>query len=60
MHEVFFSFLFAFDCFTTITQNTIDGNWKGSRETPNGTFETSYTFKMEGTKLKGTRKTQFR
>ena len=54
-----FSLLFAFGCFTTIAQNTIDGNWKGSRETPNGTIEVSYTFKVEGTELKGTWKTQF-
>jgi hypothetical protein len=40
-------------------QNTIDGNWKGSRETPNGTFEVNYTFKVEGTELKGTLKSQF-
>jgi len=40
-------------------QNTIDGNWKGSRETPNGTFEINYTFKVEGNALKGTWKTEF-
>ena len=39
--------------------NPIDGNWKGSRETPNGTFEIEYTFKVEGDKLTGTWKTQF-
>ncbi|MEI9944736.1 MAG: hypothetical protein WDN26_11005 [Chitinophagaceae bacterium] len=44
--------------FTAFSQS-IDGNWKGSRETPNGTFEVSYTFKTEGTKLTGTWKTQF-
>ena len=38
---------------------SIDGNWKGSRETPNGTFEITYTFKAEGGELKGTSKTQF-
>ena len=54
-----FSLLFLFGCLTTIAQNTIDGNWKGSRETPNGTFEVNYTFKVEGTELKGTWKTQF-
>ncbi|MFN8356145.1 MAG: hypothetical protein U0Y10_16935 [Spirosomataceae bacterium] len=40
-------------------QNTIDGNWKGTRETPNGTFEVNYTFKVEGNTLTGTWKTQF-
>jgi hypothetical protein len=44
---------------TTFAQNTIDGNWKGTRETPNGTFEVNYTFKVEGSDLTGTWKTQF-
>ncbi len=43
----------------TSAQNTIDGNWKGTRETQNGTFEVNYTFKVEGKELKGTWKTQF-
>ena len=30
--------------------NPIDGNWKGSRETSNGTFEIEYTFTLEGDK----------
>ena len=37
----------------------IDGNWKGTRETPNGTFEVNYTFKVEGNVVTGTWKTQF-
>lgn len=40
-------------------QINIDGNWKGTRETPNGTFELNYTFKAEGTVLTGTLKAQF-
>ena len=44
---------------TTFAQNSIDGNWKGTRETPNGTFEVNYTFKVEGSQLTGTWKTQF-
>lgn len=40
-------------------QNAIDGNWKGTRETPNGNFEVEYTFKVEGSVLTGTWKTQF-
>lgn len=39
-------------------QNTIDGNWKGTRETPNGSFEINYTFKVEGTELNVTWKSQ--
>jgi|SRR5689334_4369250 len=44
---------------TTFAQNKIDGSWKGTRETPNGTFEINYTFKVNGTELTGTWKTQF-
>jgi hypothetical protein len=44
---------------TTFAQNVLDGNWKGTRETPNGTFEVNYTFKVEGKDLTGTWKTQF-
>lgn len=44
---------------TTFAQNVLDGNWKGTRETQNGTFEVNYTFKVEEKELKGTWKTQF-
>jgi len=44
---------------TSFAQTKIDGNWKGTRETPNGTFEVNYTFKVEGNALTGTWKTQF-
>jgi hypothetical protein len=54
-----FSFLFLFACYTALAQNPIDGNWKGTRETPNGTFEVNYTFKVEGNVVTGTWKTQF-
>jgi hypothetical protein len=54
-----FSLLFIFGCLTTFAQNTLDGKWKGSRETPNGNFEVNYTFKVEGNKLTGTWKTEF-
>jgi len=50
---------FLFGCLGTFAQNAIDGNWKGVRESPNGTFEVNYTFKVEGNELKGTWKTQF-
>jgi hypothetical protein len=53
-----FTLLFLIGGLTTFAQS-IDGNWKGSRETPNGNFEVTYTFKTEGTDLKGTWKTQF-
>lgn len=51
--------LFLIGGLTTFAQNKIDGAWKGTRETPNGTFEINYTFKVEGDKLSGTWKTQF-
>ena len=57
--KYFFTLLFLIGGLITFAQNSIDGNWKGSRETPNGTFEVNYTFKVEGTDLKGTWKTQF-
>lgn len=43
----------------TVFGQKIDGNWKGTRETPNGTFEINYTFKAEGNTLTGIWKTQF-
>jgi len=46
-------------CLAVFGQKTIDGNWKGTRETDNGTFEINYTFKVEGNVLTGTWKTQF-
>lgn len=51
--------LIMFGCLTTYAQSGIDGDWKGTRETPNGTFEINYTFKVEGTTLTGLWKTQF-
>ena len=57
--KYFFTLLFLIGGLITFAQNSIDGNWKGSRETPNGTFEVNYTFKVEGSDLKGTWKTQF-
>jgi len=50
---------FMVGCLTVFGQKTIDGNWKGTRETPNGTFEINYTFKVEGKVLTGVWKTQF-
>jgi hypothetical protein len=36
----------------------IAGTWKASVETPNGNFESTFTFKVEGGKLTGTVKSQ--
>ena len=57
--KYFFTLLFLIGGLITFAQNSIDGNWKGSRETPNGTFEVNYTFKVEGNVVTGTWKTQF-
>lgn len=54
-----FSLLLLFGCYTAFAQNAIDGNWKGTRETENGSFEINYTFKVEGNVVTGTWKTQF-
>ena len=51
--------LLLLGCMVTNAQNAIDGNWKGSRETPNGTMEFTYTFKVQGDTLTGTTKSQF-
>ena len=53
-----FALMFTFGTLTLIAQNPIDGNWKGTRETPNGTFEINYSFKVDGATLKGTSKSQ--
>ena len=46
-----FLLLFLFGGLATFAQNKIDGSWKGTRETPNGTFEINYTFKVDGKKF---------
>jgi len=57
--KIVFALLLLCGSVTLFAQNKIDGNWKGTRETPNGTFEVNYTFKVEGNELTGTWKTQF-
>ena len=57
--KILFTLLLLVGGLTSFAQNTLDGNWKGTRETPNGTFEVNYTFKVEGNTLTGTWKTQF-
>jgi len=44
--------LFAVFAFTASAAD-VNGTWKASLETPNGTFETTFTFKVDGTKLTG-------
>ena len=57
--KILFTLLLLVGGLTTFAQNAIDGNWKGTRETQNGTFEVNYTFKVQGNELTGTWKTQF-
>ena len=55
-----FTVAFVTICMANFGQaNPIDGKWKGTRDTPNGPFEVNYTFKVEGSTLTGTWKTQF-
>jgi len=57
--KYFLTLLFLGGSLTIFAQTNIDGNWKGTRETPNGTFELTYTFKVDGKTLTGTLKAQF-
>ncbi|HWJ25180.1 MAG TPA: hypothetical protein VNS32_01480 [Flavisolibacter sp.] len=57
--KIAFTLLLLIGGLTSFAQNTVDGNWKGTRETPNGTFEVNYSFKVQGNELTGTWKTQF-
>jgi hypothetical protein len=59
MIKLLFLVAFVLTGITTTDQNPINGEWKGSRETPNGLFEVNYTFKVEGNVLTGTSKSQF-
>jgi hypothetical protein len=38
----------------TASAADVAGTWKASFETPNGTMESTFTFKVDGTKLTGT------
>jgi hypothetical protein len=57
--KYFLILLFLGASVTTLAQTNIDGNWKGTRETPNGNFELNYTFKADGKTLTGMLKGQF-
>lgn len=46
-------------CLAAYAQNPFDGTWKGTRDTPNGSFEITYTYKVEGMVLTGTWKSEF-
>ena len=59
MMKYFITAAFLVGCLTAFAQNGIDGTWKGTRETPNGSFEITYTFKVEGSELKGQWSTTF-
>jgi hypothetical protein len=38
----------------TASAADVSGTWKATVETPNGTMETSFTFKVDGSKVTGT------
>jgi hypothetical protein len=46
---LFATALFAF----TALAADVSGTWKGSADTPNGTIERTFVFKVDGTKLTG-------
>lgn len=46
-------------CLTAFAQKNIDGSWKGTVDSPDGSFELNYSFKAEGKVLTGLLKTQF-
>jgi hypothetical protein len=43
----------------TVSAADISGNWKGSAETPNGTIERTFVFKVDGNKVTGETTSQF-
>lgn len=48
------SFLILTACFAlTASAADISGNWKGTAETPNGTIERTFVFKVDGARLTG-------
>lgn len=53
MKKLFFTLLFLVGSVTVFAQSKLDGKWKGTAESPNGTFELNYVFKVEGEKLTG-------
>src|SRR5687768_4361188 len=57
--KIIFTLLLLIGVTAVSAQNAIDGNWKGTRETPNGSLEINYTFKVAGNELTGTWKTEF-
>ena len=57
--KYFLILLFLGSSITIFAQTNIDGNWKGTRETPNGSFEVNYTFKADGKTLTGKFTAQF-
>lgn len=53
------SALLLFGFMTSNAQSKIEGNWKGSPQTPNGTFEVNYSFKVSNDSLTGTLKSKY-
>src|SRR5437867_1400353 len=43
----------------TASAADVTGTWKATSETPNGSFETTFVFKVEGEKLTGTAENRF-
>ena len=48
-----FILLFLLGSVTAFAQSKLDGKWKGTAESPNGSFDLNYVFKVDGEKLTG-------
>ena len=57
--KYFLILLFLGSSLPVFAQTNIDGNWRGTRETPNGVYEINYSFKVDGKTLTGTMRTSF-
>lgn len=53
MIKKIFTLALLMGCFTTFAQSKLDGKWKGTAESPNGSFDLNYVFKVDGEKLTG-------
>lgn len=54
MKKSFLAALIAVSAFTMSHAQGISGKWKTSLESPQGSMELSFTYKVDGTKLTGT------
>jgi hypothetical protein len=53
MKKIFISFAMMILCSTMVFASKVDGKWKASIETDNGTFEFTVVYKVDGEKITG-------